>query len=41
MFATRPEDMHAKRDFRSDTVTWPTPEMREAMANARVGDDVY
>lgn len=28
-------------DFRSDTVTWPTPEMREAMANARVGDDVF
>jgi threonine aldolase len=28
-------------DFRSDTVTWPTPEMREAMANAVVGDDVY
>ncbi len=28
-------------DFRSDTVTWPTPTMREAMATARVGDDVY
>lgn len=28
-------------DFRSDTVTWPTPEMRDAMASARVGDDVY
>lgn len=28
-------------DFRSDTVTWPTPAMREAMANAPVGDDVY
>lgn len=28
-------------DFRSDTVTWPTPEMREAMAKAPVGDDVY
>lgn len=28
-------------DFRSDTVTWPTPEMREAMANAVVGDDVF
>lgn len=28
-------------DFRSDTVTWPTPEMREAMAYAPVGDDVY
>jgi threonine aldolase len=28
-------------DFRSDTVTWPTPAMREAMAGAPVGDDVY
>jgi threonine aldolase len=28
-------------DLRSDTVTWPTPEMRHAMANAEVGDDVY
>lgn len=28
-------------DLRSDTVTWPTPEMREAMAKAEVGDDVY
>jgi len=28
-------------DFRSDTVTRPTPEMREAAANAEVGDDVY
>jgi threonine aldolase len=28
-------------DLRSDTVTWPTPEMRAAMANAPVGDDVY
>ncbi|MCU8503646.1 low-specificity L-threonine aldolase [Vibrio vulnificus] len=28
-------------DFRSDTVTRPTPAMREAMANAIVGDDVY
>lgn len=27
-------------DLRSDTVTWPTPAMREAMANAAVGDDV-
>ena len=30
-----------KIDFRSDTVTWPTPAMRQAMANAPVGDDVY
>jgi threonine aldolase len=28
-------------DLRSDTVTQPTPEMREAMATAIVGDDVY
>lgn len=28
-------------DFRSDTVTRPTPEMRQAMADALVGDDVY
>lgn len=28
-------------DLRSDTVSQPTPEMREAMANAPVGDDVY
>ena len=28
-------------DLRSDTVTKPTPAMREAMASAEVGDDVY
>jgi threonine aldolase len=28
-------------DFRSDTVTQPTPAMRHAMASAPVGDDVY
>ena len=28
-------------DVRSDTVTQPTPAMREAMFNAEVGDDVY
>src|SRR5690606_25887571 len=28
-------------DFRSDTVTRPTPAMRAAMAAAEVGDDVY
>lgn len=28
-------------DFRSDTVSWPTPAMRAAMAAAPVGDDVY
>jgi len=30
-----------KIDLRSDTVTLPTDEMREAMKNAEVGDDVY
>ena len=29
-----------KIDLRSDTVTHPTPQMREAMAKAEVGDDV-
>ena len=28
-------------DLRSDTVTHPTPEMRQAMADAEVGDDVF
>ena len=28
-------------DLRSDTVTKPTPEMRRAMCEAEVGDDVY
>ena len=28
-------------DLRSDTVTRPTPEMRRAMADAEVGDDLY
>ncbi len=28
-------------DLRSDTITQPTPEMREAMATAPVGDDVF
>ena len=31
----------AVADLRSDTVTRPTPEMRRAMAEAEVGDDVY
>ena len=31
----------ARIDLRSDTVTAPTPEMRRAMAEAEVGDDVY
>jgi len=32
--------MHEPSDFRSDTVTRPTPAMRDAMARAEVGDDV-
>ena len=32
---------HPVVDLRSDTVTRPTPEMRRAMADAEVGDDVY
>lgn len=28
-------------DFRSDTTTYPTEKMRQAMASAKVGDDVY
>ena len=28
-------------ELRSDTVTKPTPEMRRAMMEAEVGDDVY
>ncbi|MEX2146178.1 MAG: GntG family PLP-dependent aldolase [Candidatus Rokuibacteriota bacterium] len=33
--------MHDIVDLRSDTLTLPTPEMREAMAHAQVGDDVW
>ncbi|WP_035985324.1 low-specificity L-threonine aldolase [Leptolyngbya sp. KIOST-1] len=33
--------IHPSTDFRSDTVTWPTPAMQEAMATAELGDDVY
>ena len=38
-----PADPEPKRfiDFRSDTVTHPTPAMRQAMAEAEVGDDVF
>ncbi|MES1218939.1 MAG: beta-eliminating lyase-related protein, partial [Bacteroidota bacterium] len=28
-------------DFRSDTVTKPGPAMKDAMMNAKVGDDVF
>jgi len=31
--------LDGKNDFRSDTITQPTEEMREAMRRARVGDD--
>jgi threonine aldolase len=37
--ATTPKEQIV--DLRSDTVTRPTPEMRRAMADAEVGDDVY
>jgi len=33
--------MNKAIDFRSDTLTQPTPEMRDCMAHAVVGDDVY
>jgi threonine aldolase len=38
-----PEQRKPRRaiDLRSDTVTQPTPEMRRAMAEAEVADDVY
>src|SRR5215475_2671321 len=32
---------HSPIDLRSDTVTKPSPEMRRAMADAEVGDDVF
>jgi len=38
MAATRADQLV---DLRSDTVTKPTPEMRRAMAEAEVGDDVF
>jgi threonine aldolase len=36
-----PEEKMPFIDLRSDTVTWPTARMRQAMATAVVGDDVY
>jgi threonine aldolase len=41
--AAKPDEPKTKSaiDLRSDTVTKPTPEMRRAMAEAEVGDDVY
>ena len=46
MSASRPAPINVSRpvnsiDLRSDTVTLPTDEMREAMACAELGDDVY
>src|ERR1051325_9849734 len=38
---TNSQRMILPADFRSDTVTKPTPEMREAMFSAELGDDVY
>ncbi len=35
------KDISRAIDLRSDTVTMPTPAMREAMAAAEVGDDVF
>ena len=32
---------HQVADYRSDTVTKPCPEMRKAIAEAEVGDDVF
>ncbi|MBI2956996.1 MAG: threonine aldolase family protein, partial [Acidobacteria bacterium] len=39
--AERERKLEQPVDLRSDTVTKPTPEMRRAMAEAEVGDDVY
>lgn len=36
-----PRPMKVRIDLRSDTVTLPPPEMREAIARAELGDDVY
>lgn len=43
MYASMPKVNNSNRliDLRSDTVTRPTAGMRDAMANAEVGDDVY
>ncbi len=40
-FVEREDKLDQPVDLRSDTVTKPTPEMRRAMAEAEVGDDVY
>jgi threonine aldolase len=36
-----PVEAALRLDFRSDTITQPTPAMREAMQSAEVGDDVF
>jgi threonine aldolase len=41
MTTPRSSDANLPVDLRSDTVTKPTPEMRRAMADAEVGDDVF
>ena len=41
MNARRSSGPNLPVDLRSDTVTKPTPEMRRAMAEAEVGDDVF
>ncbi len=43
MYASMPKVANSNRliDLRSDTVTRPSAGMREAMANAEVGDDVF
>ena len=40
---TAPSEIDAalRLDFRSDTITQPTPAMRDAMSTAKVGDDVF
>jgi len=39
--AAMPHESPQLVDLRSDTVTKPTPAMRQAMAQAEVGDDVF
>src|SRR5438094_5511592 len=40
---TAPTEIDAalRLDFRGDTITQPTPAMRDAMSTAKVGDDVF
>src|SRR5712692_2918350 len=40
-FLNETKEQHMIIDLRSDTVTLPSPAMREAMYRAEVGDDVY